>query len=313
MAIPPPADGSAVRVGDSPIITPGMLPGRHGENINGPSVIAMPAWATARLGRFHMYFAHHRGERIRLAHADHPEGPWTVHPAGSLAIADLPGGHDHVASPDVHVDDAARRIIMYVHAPAASGGDGGAFGSQVTFAAESEDGLRFIARPGALAPFYLRAFRHAGAWFAFAKGGDLYRSPDGRTRFALVGNPFTDQIDDRPHFNRSGDIRHLAVDLRDGRLTAYFSRIGDRPERLLRRSIALGPDPAAWRAGAEEEVLRPERPWEGAGLPLAASRAGAATGPEHALRDPAVLRLGDEAWLYYSIAGEQGLAVARLR
>ena len=40
------------------------------ENINGPSLVRMPDWAEGRLGRYHLYFADHKGSYIRLAYAD---------------------------------------------------------------------------------------------------------------------------------------------------------------------------------------------------------------------------------------------------
>ena len=36
----------------NPIIRPEMLPGRDGENINGPSLIRVPAWVKNPLGRY---------------------------------------------------------------------------------------------------------------------------------------------------------------------------------------------------------------------------------------------------------------------
>jgi hypothetical protein len=38
--------------------------------------------------------------------------------------------------------------------------------------------------------------------------------------------------------------------------------------------------------------------------------AGAATGPEHALRDPAVFIEAERVFLLYSVAGEFGIAIA---
>ena len=127
------------RLGDGPIITPD-LHASIGENIQGPSLIRAPEWLEDPLGAYYLYFADHKGRYIRLAYADDLLGPWTIHPPGSLQIADshflteppevapeeaerlraLPGrrgmSHDglfeattpHIASPDVHVDDANR-------------------------------------------------------------------------------------------------------------------------------------------------------------------------------------------------------------
>ncbi|MBI3972242.1 MAG: hypothetical protein HY332_13225, partial [Chloroflexi bacterium] len=53
----------------NPIIRPHM-DGRMGDNINGPSLIRVPDWVDDPLGRYYLYFAHHRGTYIRLAYAD---------------------------------------------------------------------------------------------------------------------------------------------------------------------------------------------------------------------------------------------------
>jgi hypothetical protein len=58
--------------------------------------------------------------------------------------------------------------------------------------------------------------------------------------------------------------------------------------------------------------LQPERAWEGADLPLAYSRGGISETRVRELRDPAVYREGERAWLIYSIAGEHGLGLAKL-
>ena len=96
----------------------------------------------------------------------------------------------------------------------------------------------------------------------------------------------------------------------------FFSCVGHRPERILATAIDLDGAPEQWRARGVVEVLQPERDWEGADLPLAYSRGGSLIkyGRERAreLRDPAVYREGDSAWLLYSVAGEAGLGLARL-
>ena len=60
-----------VRFETNPIIRPGMpgLEGADGANINGPSLIRVPAWADKPLGKYYLYFAHHGGKYIRLAYA----------------------------------------------------------------------------------------------------------------------------------------------------------------------------------------------------------------------------------------------------
>jgi hypothetical protein len=280
---------------ESPIITPATDPS-IGDNINGPSLIRVPEWVAQPLGRYYLYFAHHGGQFIRLACADDLAGPWRVHRPGALSLDDCPC-RGHVASPDVHVDAAARQIRMYYHGVTGRG--------QETFLATSDDGLSFSsAGPEPLAPFYLRAFEHEGTWYGLAKagneGGVLVRSPDGLAPFEI-----------RPSF--LPNMRHAAV-RRVGprRVEVFFSRAGDCPERILRAGLDLAGDWRHWQLGPFEEVLAPERTWEGADLPAEPSSWGAVHERVRQLRDPAIFTEAGRTFLLYSIAGERGIAIAEL-
>jgi len=291
----------AVRLAQNPIIHPGLpaLEGEIGANLNGPSLIRVPPWVRRPLGRYYLYFGHHHGSFIRLAYADRVEGPWTVHPGGVLPLAGT-AAHDHVSSPDVLVDDAARTIRLYFHGCEPEGR-----AAQVSFVATSPDGLVFEARPDRLGPFYFRVFRHAGWHYAVAKhgneAGQLLRSRDGLTAF----EPGPLVI---PH------MRHAAVVVEGGGLDVVCTRIGDAPERLLYCRIPLDGDWRGWRPGPLFPLLEPEHDWEGSDEPLAPSRPGRAFGRERALRDPALFTDDDgRRLLVYAVAGEQGLALAELR
>ncbi|MFP4172040.1 MAG: hypothetical protein ACLFV4_03925 [Candidatus Hydrogenedentota bacterium] len=60
--------------------------GEVGENINGPSLIRVPEWIEDPLGAYYLYFAHHDGQFIRLAYADHLKGPWKIHEGGPQTV-----------------------------------------------------------------------------------------------------------------------------------------------------------------------------------------------------------------------------------
>ncbi len=271
------------------------LDGQIGANINGPSVIRVPEWLPNRLGQYYMYFAHHQGTYIRLAFADSPEGPWTIHGPGVLHLDDT-AAQRHIASPDVHVDDERRQLRMYFHGPAVDQA------GQRTFVAMSRDGLTFSASPKDLGLPYFRVFKFGNAHYAIAKrgaeAGFLMRSPDGSTPFetgpALIPG-----------------MRHAAVYREGDRLVVFYSRLGDAPERILRTSVDLRGDWTTWKAKEPTVALRPEHDYEGIELPIRESEGGIAREPVHELRDPALLVDGDLRYLYYSVAGEQGIAVAR--
>lgn len=313
------------RLLDGPIITAATHPS-IGENIQGPSLIRVPDWVSGRLGRYYLYFADHQGRYIRLAFADGLRGPWTVHPPGSLRLEqshflteppEVPAEMirqieqamgveklprhlldlmtaPHIASPDVHVDAAAQRIIMYFH-----GLEG--LGHQATRVATSIDGIHFVAQPQVIGTTYCRAFAHDGQTYSLAMPGQLYRSKDGFTAFEE--GPLL--------FNR--DMRHAAVLKRGETLYVFWTQVGHAPERILLSTIDLSGDWRRWRESEAVEVLRPERSWEGAEAPLERSRRGVVRGHVNQLRDPAVYEENGRTYLLYAVAGESGIGIAELR
>jgi hypothetical protein len=96
-------------------------------------------------------------------------------------------------------------------------------------------------------------------------------------------------------------------------LRVYYSRIGDRPERILVSETRLTDGWQSWRASAPTEVLTPERDYEGASLPLEVSAPDEAPGRVRQLRDPAIFMENGRTYLLYSVAGESGLAIGELR
>lgn len=286
------------------IITRDMLDGEAGDNINGPACIAVPPWCEAPLGSYYLYFAHHRGNHIRLAFADSPQGPWEIHRAGVLDLATLPQCRDHVASPEVIVVPERQEIRLYFHALDPHSG------TQLTFVAHSADGLRFTAAPRPIAPFYLRLVRWRQLWIGMSKGGAISISQDGGNNFKTLHAPAFPASDAMA--NGQGDIRHVALVLESDRLWVLFSRIGDAPEHIRLGYIDLLRPIVAWKVEESVPLLLPEQGWEGADLPVSPSRSGAAIAPEHALRDPAVLLTSEGNWLFYSYAGERGIAITSL-
>ena len=270
-------------------------------NVNGPSLIRAPEWLAKPLGRYYLYFAHHKGAHIRLASADALEGPWHIHAPGTLQLPDsrFPTtapvqirDTPHIASPDAHVFDETREIRMYYHGLLEDG-------TQRSRVAVSSDGIRFRAREEILGRSYFRVFRHGDWHYAIAMPGILYRSRDGLTSF------------EQGPFLFGPDMRHSALLRRDGELLVFWTRVGDAPERVLCSRITLSED-WSWQASEAVEVLRPETAWEGAELPLEPSVRGPVMKPVNQLRDPAIFLEGDRTYLLYAIAGEHGLAIAEL-
>ena len=294
------------RLVDAPIIRPEM-DASMGSNIAGPSVIRVPDWVENPLGRYYLYFADHEGTYIRLAYADQLTGPWATYEPGTLRLEQshfpttcppcspsTPGAraYAHIASPDVHVIDERREIVMYVH--------GRDEGRQVTRVATSNDGLQFEGRPEILGRPYFRAFRHRGHVYALAMPGVVYRSSDGLSSFEEGPRLF------------SADMRHSALLKRGSTLFVFFTQRGDAPERIWMSAVDLTNDWMSWEESESIEVLRPERTWEGASLPVEASRGGSINEPVNQLRDPAIFEEDGRVYLLYSVAGERGIALAEV-
>ncbi len=312
------------RLLDAPIIHPGSDVSL-GDNIQGPSVIRAPDWLENPLGKYYLYFADHKGRYIRLAYADAVTGPWKIHEPGSLkiedshflteppnvsaaeledAVASRAGTrlmHDmagelttpHIASPDVHVDDENRRIIMYFHGLAG-------LGLQFSRVATSSNGIDFAVQEQNVGRTYLRAFAHQDMIYLMAMPGQLYRSRDGFREFETGPVLF------------EPTMRHSALLKRDDTLYVFWTRVGDVPESVMLSTIDISGDWQQWRESEEIVVLSPERPWEGANSPLEASVRSSAYGLLNQLRDPAILVDGDNVYLFYAYGGESGIALARV-
>lgn len=278
----------------NPIIHPG-LDKSLGQNINGPSLIAVPDWIDQSLGKFYLYFAHHNGTHIRLAYSDELEGPWKIYAPGVLPLASS-FFKGHIASPDVHVDHKQKRIRMYYHG---SDETTDADVPQYTRVALSDNGIEFRAQTEILGNSYLRAFEHDNFTYAIAMPGVLYRSIDGTGSFEQGPTLFDD------------NMRHCAVRKKGNTLQVFYSNAGDCPESLLISEIELTGDWHSWQASAAQLVAKPELEYEGCNAPLVPSVRGMAQQPVNELRDPAVFEFEDQTWLLYSVAGEQGIALAR--
>lgn len=355
--LPPVLDVTQPRIErfkENPLIRPEMLPGSDGTNICGPSLIRVPAWVPNPLGKYYLYFADHGGKYIRLAYADRLEGPWKIHEPGTLQLeqmveiarqaegdkaAEVKGGH--VASPDVHVDEARQEIRMYFHfqiAPAARWG-------HRSNVATSKDGLHFQpvnARP--IGEPYFRVFQWDGYYYAINRSAALARSRDGLRNFEVGNRAFAEAVGNKvlaavPYDSAaaaqaattakatrdkkgSGEdadegIRHTAIQIDGNLMTVYYSRIGDVPERILASQVTLTGDWQQWRLSPPRPVLAPEADYEGAREPLrAAANSEMRTLPRplfHELRDPCIFRENGITYLFYTIAGERGIAGAVLR
>lgn len=314
------------RLVDHPIIE-AKLDFSIGQNIQGPSLIKVPSWVKSPLGRYYLYFAHHKGTYIRLAVADTLRGPWKIYRPGTLhlensrflttppmlsephriqveanyAARNVQIGHSiayeattpHIASPDAHVDHHRQHIRMYFHGLQD-------IATQVTRVAESANGIDFQVFPPVLGRSYMRVFQWNHLTYAMSMPGQFYRSTDGLSQF--TPGPLL--------FN--ANMRHAALLVREKTLYVFWTQVGHTPERILVSTIDLSQDWMQWQASEPMEVLRPEREWEGANAPLEPSIRSTAYGQVNQLRDPAIYTEDNRVFLLYAVAGESGIALAEV-
>jgi hypothetical protein len=281
----------AERLFGRPIILPHM-DARMGDNINGPSLIRVPAWVPNPLGKYYLYFAHHRGTYIRLAWANDLAGPWKTYEPGVLDLSDTPFEH-HIASPDVHIDEERQQVRMYYHGRVEPG-------VQRSRVAVSSDGLHFRSISEVIGSPYLRVCKWKGWHYALGMPGVFYRSQDGLTAFTQGPTLFTP------------NMRHSALMVEDDLLYVFYTNAYECPETIKVATIKLTDDWMGWQTSQPEVVLAPEMDYEGRDAPLEASARGPIMGKVRQLRDPAIFQEDGRVYLLYSVAGESGIAVAKL-
>ena len=179
------------RFDENPIIRPDM-DGRMGANINGPSLMRVPDWVVEPLGRYYLYFGHHKGGYIRLAYADALQGPWRMHEPGVLDLADSHCS-GHLASPDVHVDHDLRGV------------------TSTPFLKETS---------------YFRVFEWSGATYALGMPGIFYRSEDGLTKFEQGPQLFSEDMRHTAVALRGDTLHVLYSDVGDTPERILHSQIG---------------------------------------------------------------------------------------
>lgn len=298
-----------IRFEDNPIIRPEMVLHDPVVNINGPSLIKVPEWLPHRLGNYYLYFANHRGPHIHLAYADTLRGPWKLSPQEPLSVNDVAvvnneilDQRSHVASPDIYIDEVHHKIRMYFHFRLPNLG-------HRSSVAESSDGVNFTIRQGSIGKTYMRHWVYNNAFYFVDKKGRLSCSIDGLTNFEPGGKQIYEKtFDEQTH----AYLRHTALRLVGNKLKIFFTRIGDAPESILQSTIKLNADWSSWQPSAPRLIAQPETIYEGVDLPIEPSKKGDAKTRLHQLRDPAIFVEKDDVYLLYAVAGENGIAIAKL-
>jgi hypothetical protein len=301
-------------------------------SINFASPMKVPHWLPNPLGRYYMYFSNHHGYFIQLAYADKVEGPWTVYAPPTLTLEQVykvnnntydPKNLDdstEAASPEIYVDEENRLIRMYYHRRIPSENFSNANSTSVAF---STDGIHFTPVPGTIAAPYVRVFtwdRDPDHVYLVDRVGRLLRSADGYTNLewgnTAIGDAFTNETMVNGD-GYTGLVRHIGVMVSGDLLYIFGTRIGDAPERILYTWMDLDCLRTNWKAcapvGKALEGFRSEYDYEGVNAPIKPSQKGSKDGNfVHQLRDPAPFADKGKCYIFYAIAGESGIAGARI-
>jgi hypothetical protein len=205
-----PTDNSAYGfelLGDGAVIA------RAGPATMFPTVVRVPGWLAPEeradpSANYYLYYSQHRGKHIFMSWAQNLAGPWHEFDLGGRFNGHIRHGvldirsdssretFDHLAAPDVHVDDELQQFIMFFHAQ--NQPDTTDVKGQIvprlheSFVATSRDGLNFfdpetsggqaghgpktvtsngVTRDLWIAGPYQRAFRYRGDWYSVSKRG----------------------------------------------------------------------------------------------------------------------------------------------
>ena len=329
----------------------------EGENINGPSLIRIPDWISPAdrahpSAVYYLYFGHHTGDYIRMAWAENIIGPWNLYQIGSnvargnRGVLDN-GGRDinvgngivieenHLASPDVHVDNENQRIIMYFHSGSSTFFNGNEMNGQFTWVSTSPYGLDFNGNiePVRLAASYVRTFEHGNELYAFDNSADPKRALDVNNPWEPPSNYYSGATISNLWDARSGNftqepieenlglsraelrVRHTAVRLDGNTLQVFYTRRGDSPERVLMSTVNLNVgDFENWEFSfPPAEILTATSGWEGGQFEPEPSEASTAPENVNQIRDPYVFEDSDGSlYLLYAGNGEDALGIAAL-
>ena len=205
-----------------------------GNKLNGPSLIRIPDWVKNPLGEYYLYFAHHKGNFIRLAYADDLHGPWRIYEPGTIHLEEAKSLEDHIASPDVHIDNENQIIRMYFH-----GSHPGT--NQRTVSAISKDGLVFDVFDEIHGYSYFRVFQYDGVYYAVDASGFLNRSEHPDHGWERHEPELITPISTQDEFGARDDvrIRHCAIYVRDEIMYLFYTRKSDAPERIVMAEVPL--------------------------------------------------------------------------
>lgn len=338
----------AIRLNNgNPIITPSMFNNPDdGKNINGPSLIRVPDWIPVNKranpsAQYYLYFAHHAGDYIRMAWAANIEGPYTLYndfttlrnrgvldnnECDIILKNNIVIQENHLASPDVIIDDINKKIIMYFHTGASFFVNGIKQKKQVTWVTTAPYGLEFYKGIESvhLGDSYFRVFKYDDNLYALDNGAKIYKALDNVNPWDTPPkHDFTKPLwevnsnhvfqNDIPVPSGQLRVRHTGTRVVGDTLHVFYSRRGELQEKIQLSTVDMSTNWTSWNPTYPPiDILVPNPGWEGGHHKMVNSRKGASIN-KNQLRDPDVFEDVDgQLYLTYTGNGEGGIGIAKL-
>jgi hypothetical protein len=263
-------------------------------NINGPCIIKVPEFIENPLGKYYLYFGHHKGTYIRMAYSNNILGPYTLFKPGILDIKDTPG-YDHIASPDVVIDFKNKRLILYYHCVFNNGKT-----PQSTFYAYSTNGLNFQSHKINILYPYFRYFTYHDSEYGIA----MYKHI-GSIILKKNGNEYEEFSELLPK------SRHTSVMIINDKIYIFYTIVGDCPEHIYYCQIT-NLEKNNVKTTEKISLVKPEFEYEHNNQKPIISCYGPIFTKINQLRDPYIFFDNDNFYIFYTVCGEKGIAVCRV-
>lgn len=343
---------TATRISNSPIIHTSLHPRLKEEsakegyiNINGPSLIKVPEWVENPLGKYYLYFAHHKGSYIRMAYADSLDGQWTMYDGKILPLKDSGLQTEHGPKTDFSTlrkyCSWSESIALIEVGKAAeesfekrSGNNSKSSASTTPHLASPE--VIINNKTKQLHLYYHGVVEGSlqKSKVAISKDGihfeaqpeiialpylRVFKYRDEYYGLAMPGflykskNGLTDW-EVRKRWLFETNTRHFGLHLNENELYIFYSKVGDAPEQILYTKMDMSSENwNDWKVEPSQELLKPELEWEGGNLAIEPSMRGEIADPVNQLRDPDIFKDEDGSlYLLYTGGGEQAIGLAKL-
>jgi len=342
---------SVTRLSDYPIIYPEMHPKLVAEakkygytNINGPSLIKVPDWIDDKLGKYYCYFAHHKGEFIRLAYADTLTGPWTMHDEEIMPLHKA--GLATAATPALGISELKSHLKWTELFAMIEVGRKAKKAHEERTKQQMKSSPPTTPHVASPEIFIDEKNKQIRLYYHGVKKGNLQMSKvalsdDGlnfQPTSEIIGLPYMRIFQHQNEFfgfampgffyrSKDGlngfkvrnqwlfdtDVRHSAIYKKENDLYLFFSKVGDVPEQILYTKVDISSaDWNDWVAEPVRSLLKPTLDWEGANESLIPSSRGEMGVKVNQLRDPAIFEEDGQLYLLYTGAGEQAIGIAKL-